>query len=306
METFRIGFEGPGVDNGEIDVLDLAPALLALGELVQTANSVLNQDRAKARLIVRASENGSFIAVLALDVSFITDLLDKLAAHGQGITAAKDLTNILLAAGGGVGAVGAGVFAALRALRGRKIEKIVDNSDGTKTLIGGGNSVIVEKRTLILLQSPGVREMTEMFARSALRAKGVEGIRIMREKDTGAPDVRLEHTDIPALSMPSQDEAEVIETTHEREGLLKIVTGQFQEGYKWRFSDGSNTFTADMKGTDFLTRMENAEIRLSKHDTLKCRIRETQTLQGSNLRTDIEITAVTKYIPGPRQLTFPV
>jgi len=35
--TFRIAFEGAALEDGEIDVRDLAPALLALGDVVQAA-----------------------------------------------------------------------------------------------------------------------------------------------------------------------------------------------------------------------------------------------------------------------------
>ena len=39
---FGIAFEGPAFDDGEIDVRDLAPALLALGDVIQAANHALN------------------------------------------------------------------------------------------------------------------------------------------------------------------------------------------------------------------------------------------------------------------------
>ena len=48
--SFRIAFEGEPFAEGEIDVNDLAPALLALGEVIQAANRALNGDRADARL----------------------------------------------------------------------------------------------------------------------------------------------------------------------------------------------------------------------------------------------------------------
>jgi hypothetical protein len=39
--NFSLIFEGPAVENGEIDVQDLAPSLMALGEMIQAANAGL-------------------------------------------------------------------------------------------------------------------------------------------------------------------------------------------------------------------------------------------------------------------------
>ena len=56
--SFRIAFEGEPFAEGEIDVNDLAPALLALGDVIQAANRALNGDRADARLKIRATNEG--------------------------------------------------------------------------------------------------------------------------------------------------------------------------------------------------------------------------------------------------------
>lgn len=43
---FSLIFRGLAVDNGEIDVHDLAPALLAVGDLLQAANQAINGEQA--------------------------------------------------------------------------------------------------------------------------------------------------------------------------------------------------------------------------------------------------------------------
>ena len=86
--AFSIAFEGEPFNDGEIDIRDLAPALLALGDVVQSANKALNGDRADARLKVRATKDSCFEAFLNLDVNWITDMLDVVAAHHDRMTAA--------------------------------------------------------------------------------------------------------------------------------------------------------------------------------------------------------------------------
>lgn len=44
--SLTLVFDGPAVENGEIDVQELAPTLLAMGELIQAANDKINGDNA--------------------------------------------------------------------------------------------------------------------------------------------------------------------------------------------------------------------------------------------------------------------
>ncbi|MEP1522001.1 hypothetical protein [Ascidiaceihabitans sp.] len=70
---FEIAFEGDPFNEGEIDVRDLAPTLLAFGNVVQAANKALNGDRADARLKVTATDERSFVAGLTMDVGWLAD-----------------------------------------------------------------------------------------------------------------------------------------------------------------------------------------------------------------------------------------
>jgi hypothetical protein len=91
-QVFRVAFNGPAFEGGEIDVNNLAPALLALGEVVQRANEVLNKDRAHARLKLRAAEKGCFEAFLSIDVSVVDaiwDMLDSVSENPDRVVAAN-------------------------------------------------------------------------------------------------------------------------------------------------------------------------------------------------------------------------
>ena len=81
--TFAFAFEGETFDDGEIDVRDLAPALLSLGEVVQAANRALNGNRAQATLRMKATNLGSFEALLSVDISFLSSIGDMLDAISE-------------------------------------------------------------------------------------------------------------------------------------------------------------------------------------------------------------------------------
>lgn len=301
MSTFKIGFDGPSVENGEIDVADLAPALLALGELFSAANQALNKDRAEAKLRIRATEKGSFVALLSLDVSFVADLLDMVAANPDRVTAADQLLDLLIKGGGAIAGGTVGLFGALRFLRGKRPDKTEKNENGTTSITVGPTTIVVDQRTVVLLEDYRTREATEKFVGTALNAKGINKVSFDEEPD-GTPDLVLTKDDISAVKVPEPEDDEKTETTTTREALLKIVSAQFAEGYLWRFSDGTNTFTASMEDQDFLNRLDRSEVVLSKNDTLRCEIEETQTLAGSKLKTDAKILEVKEHISGARQL----
>ncbi|AVO39008.1 hypothetical protein [Pukyongiella litopenaei] len=302
MTTFRIGFDGPSVDNGEIDVADLAPSLLALGEFFEAANRALNNDRADVKLKIRATEKGSFVALLSLDVSYISDILDFVAAHPDRVTAANQLLDLIIKGGTVVGGT-VGFFKALKWLNGKKPEQVTRNDDGTTTLTKDGTTIVVDQRTIVLLEDYPTREATEKFVKTSFKPQGIQ--KVILDEANGSkdePDLTLTKADVSSAIVPEPTKDEITETTVEREALLKIVSAQFEEGYLWRFTDGTNTFTASMEDADFVKRLDNSEVVLSKNDTLRCAIVEKQQLAGSHLKTETTITEVKEHISGARQL----
>ena len=90
--TVTLVYDGPVLLDGRMDVRELAPALLSMGQLFEAANKVLNEDTAKISVHVVATQAGSF--EIKLDV--IQTLASQISAFlaGQEITAVAQFAGI--------------------------------------------------------------------------------------------------------------------------------------------------------------------------------------------------------------------
>jgi hypothetical protein len=80
---FVVSFDGPSVQDSRIDVRDLAPALLSLGNIIDSANIALNGSERKIRVEVKSTKAACF--EVNLDVvlpawEYIKSLLARLCA----------------------------------------------------------------------------------------------------------------------------------------------------------------------------------------------------------------------------------
>lgn len=298
--SFRIAFEGEPFRDGEIGVSELAPALLALGDVVQAANRALNGERAEARSKLRATNVGSFEALLSIDVSMIgalKDMLDAVAENPDRVVAANNLLDLLLKGG----TVVAGLFAAVKFLKGKKPEKVEKLEGGHTSITFNHTTILVDNRTVTLLQDLPTREALENFSERAL---GISGVTVFRfGEKASASEVVLIPEDRKSFKVPEPTDEEPLMEIVEREVLLKIVTSHFRDGYKWRFTDGGERpFTAEMGDITLLNDVLEGKTTLSANDTLRCQVREEQSLSSSGLSKEIVVVKVVEHIVGARQL----
>lgn len=297
-ENLTLVFDGSGVEKGEIDVQDLAPALLALGDLIQSANKAINGDRAKISVRVRATAEGSFEVDLSLVQSLLEttkSLLDFSSSNKDSIAAANELADLIFkVVVAPVTVAGGGLMALLKFLKGRKPAQI-EEKDGQIIVHIGDNYFITNKRTVQLAENLEVREHARK-AVAALAKDGIDKISIRRsgEEALNVNKDELGYFDVSQIEEKLEDE--------ERSMTLQIISLSFKEDNKWKVTDGLEPFNVTIDDVDFLNKIAKNEISFSKNDYLVCDVRERQFQTLKGLRKERAIIKVKEHQPAPKQL----
>lgn len=292
--SFKVIFRGTDVDDGQIDVKDLAPALLALADVFQAASDTLNGDRVKTVVKVKATEEGSFEIDLSVAQSIrdaVASLLSFAAENKESVVAAKELADLILKGG----AIAGGVLALLKFLKGGKPDKIEQHAGSSHVYIGD-NVFIADQKTIILAETIAVREGVKRFA-SVLKNAGIDSV---ATRPQGEPEEVFTKNDLPAFELPQPIEQELVDEI--RRMNLQIISLSFKDDNKWRVTDGGDPFSVTIEDTDFLKQIANSEISFARGDYLVCDVRERQSSTVQGLKKERAIIKVIDHRPAARQM----
>lgn len=294
--TLQIVYDGPALQSHEMEVRDLAPALLALGELFEEANATLNDGRSKVSVSVKGSfKTGCFAIDLGVTQSLIQQAQDLFA--GNSVTAALNLVAVL----GLTGGTTKGVFHLIKWVRNRKITNVEIMSDGVVKVYCDQDHFETEERVLALFRNWRLRKAFQDVIHKPLQRSGVDYFA-----------VREDHGDFAAVSeaeaenfvAPEQEEERLEE--NDRIASLQLVNVAFRDDNKWRFYDGSSTFYATISDDRFLHEVELGETRFGKGDLLKVMLRERKSMVGEQLRAEHEVIEVIEHRRAGIQLKLPI
>jgi hypothetical protein len=297
--TARIAYDGELVRTGLMDVRDLAPALLEIGALCERANDILNGERARISVQVRADfKTGSF----AIDLEVIQTVIEQVKGvlWGQSVQDAKYLLELLGLTFGG------GVLGLYKWLRGRQAKEQSSDNKGV-TIVINNNTVVLPREVLILYNDETVRSRIEGTLLPLLK-EGIEEFQV-RQGPGPEPQVVERVTKIEAVQA-SEERREAKETPQEEpahetiaEVPLVIVKPAFREGLKWEVARDSRSakFSAAMRDLDFLERAERREEQFAVGDILVVDLRSRSYLTPHGLRTEHEILKVKRRLEPPTQ-----
>lgn len=295
---FRVTYDGPALASHAMDVRELAPALLAAGDLLEAATRVLHGDRVKPQTNVRASfKTGSFGIDFALATDWLLKVRDIFA--GDTASAAANAIEILVALGLVTGAGGHGLVSVLKWLRGRKLAK-VETVAGKIRLTVDSDTLEIEREVLALLRDMGVREALDKLL-SPLDCDGIDtfasGTDEVVTETIGAAERAWFRT-------PEIADDLILDDT--RKMAFSIVSLAFRDDNKWRLNDGSATIHATFSDLAFIARVDQNIERFAKGDLLICLVRVRQWQTASGARTDYDVTEVLEHRQAARKLPLPM
>ena len=297
MSDFRITYDGPALEMSEMDVRELAPALLAIGDLLTVSTQALCGDKVKPQVNVKGSfKTGSFGIDFVLATDLLTKVRDLFASDSA--AAIANASAILAALGLVTNKTCKGLLQVLKWLRGRKIQR-VETKENTAILYVDDDHIEIERAVLALLRDVAVREATARMLEPLSR----EGITTFCAGSDDACSAIITSDEVSWFAAPeAQDDLLVDE---KRKMAFSIVSLAFKEDNKWRLHDGNSTISAAISDADFQRKVDTNQVNFAKGDVLVCEVRVRQWQSASGTRTEYEVTHVLEHRTAARQIPLP-
>lgn len=264
-QHFSVVFNGSSLDTHQMDVRDLAPALLALADAVKAANAAINGEHAEVRLdVVGKPKSGSFGIDLTVAQNLFQQFTDLF--NGNSATAIANALALL----GALGFVGQkGLIGLLKRLKGRKPVSITPDGDYVKFVLEDSETIEVDLFTGRLYQDRQTRiEMVKVF-----KPLEKEGVDFLSAGIDGKVEVVCNKDDYATLVASS--DVEILLNRQETEQIVLIEAAVFKDGNKWRFNNGQS-FHAELQDIEFLRRIDSGAERFGKGDRLRVQLEITQ------------------------------
>ncbi|WP_156629632.1 hypothetical protein [Methylobacterium sp. Leaf85] len=288
---FTIAYDGEALRDGTMDVRALAPALLAVGQLIDAANSALNGKDTNIAVKVRATHPGCF----NIDLDIIQTVARQIVGFlkGDEATAASNLLALLGGASGGA----TGLFLLIKKLRGQKPEKVERLDADTVRITHGSTTLIVPLKVMQLYQDLAVRDAAEKVVYEPLLSEGIDTFIAFK----GHADPFIINDEEAFVFKKPEDEEHVL-LDDVRRSAFSIVALAFKHDNKWRLYDGNSQISATINDLEFLSKVNNNEVSFSKGDVLICDVRVRQMQSADTLRTEYTVEKVVDHKPAARQL----
>jgi hypothetical protein len=189
-----------------------------------------------------------------------------------------------------------GVLQVIKKLRGRKLEHFELLPDGKASVTIDGEQLIVEREVVDLVRDYRIRLQFEKLIAQPLESEGIDTF-AMADPKTKKVHVLVEKREARYFVAPPPDEAD--EDVVEFETRLQIVSLSFQDGNKWRFSDGDQSFYAAIIDEEFNDRVERREEHFVKGDRIRARVRRRQYIVDGKLRAEYQVVKVLGHMTIP-------
>jgi len=194
--TFQLSYDGEALRDGSMEIQELAPALLALRDLIDAASAHVTKGQASITLRVRSDfQIGSFDINLVLQQAPIKELVNFFSSDD-----ASTLNNILGVLGFASGMT-IGLVQLIKKLKGKKPQTVTALENGKVRLIyEGEGSFEVDEIVYKLLEDRRARIAVSGLVQP-VRGKGIEVARVTYNTHSPRKCYKGEHGVRPCLGL---------------------------------------------------------------------------------------------------------
>lgn len=231
-EKFHVVYDGKALEEHLMDVRDLAPAMMAISDLLTHANKEINGDKLEIQLNVKANfKTGCFGIEFVEHLSWVNQIKDMLA--GPTATALANASGILGLVGFFGGAT-VGVIQIYKKLKGKPPVRIEETTDNAKVFYSETEYLEVDKRALRLYRSKVIASDIEKML-EPLSKDGIDSFYVVREMLDENVELFIDKEEVEYFKFQDIDDhlSESITET-----FLQIESISFKEKNKWRFNNG--------------------------------------------------------------------
>lgn len=297
-----IRYDGPALANHEMDVQDLGPALLALGELCKSANHRLNGDRASVRVVVNADvERQCFQLSFEVVQTLIAATRDFL--EHKDVKTAKEILEWL----GITGMSGGSVWWLYKLLANkRKAGQTVQVIEGKDVVViqvqGDSNKIEVKPEVYRLATDPGVLKSTQAILRP-LEKEGYETLEFRQggkasETFSRADADGIRKTTPEALAPAPGENISEIETT------VGIHSAVYEGRAQWELIH-KRVISASIDDEEWLEAFQNNRVYAPPNFRLKVTMEERWPVDETGMavgKPTYRVLKVHHIVPPPEQL----
>lgn len=278
MQTsLKLRYAGPEVDSGLMDVYQASANMIAFSEFTVAAAKSAFGEKIEAKAEVSGFGRGSFITDLVFNFTGPIATIFSSVSPDHLITILKEAIDLW------------------KHLKGAPPKQVEQKNNQTVMVTNNDGHIIqVQTQSLNLVLNEKASEAVKQFIHDPLLKGGIDSVEIGSEKRIIAEVKQNEGY----CFVPVRPSEAVTDTTIQM--ALVIEAPVFKDGNKWRFSDGQNSFHADILDKEFLAKVDGGEL-FGKGDILMVELRITQERSGMKISTERAVMRVVDHRRGQEQ-----
>jgi hypothetical protein len=259
-------YDGPSVENKEMDISDLAPSWLSLSQLIKEVNKNVNGDRAASKVVVTADlEQNCFKLSVHVSQSFYHSMTVLMSGHR--VVQAKEILECI----GIIGGASYTLYKLIKFLKGKKVESVtkIKAEDLTFQI-----NIKASDKNGKLSEINVIEQIYELYSSYKTRKKAIEVLEPL--KKDGYTKMQFYngnkvHEEFEKADVPNMDECpEVIPsniTRSEIKTIVRIRKPAYEGKSKWTLVYEKG-IEASIEDEEWLNQFQKNEISAPPNSSL--------------------------------------